>query len=417
MRTSIALVVWLAGLALVSPTSAAEDVDKAKTLFNAGAKAYASARYAIAIDSFREAYRTAPRPAILFSLGQAYRRQYAIDNSVDNLKQAIATFRLYLDEVKEGGRRGDASQALSELEVVAATRLPRSSESSSTNPAPVPSVVPVPLETKPKTHLTITSPTAGARVSLDGGKPVDVPLSEDVAPGTHKYKISADGYVEEEREIKVTEGDQFALERELREKPAVLELEAPAGITVAIDGRFVGTTPLPPQELEPGSRFVALGRNGYKSVSNEIELSRGEHEKYKPPFSRTAQRITSYVVFTFSGLCVLGALGAGLNAISYENQATALEKDKLIESELVQFNTHIQDRDNSSTAMSALLGLGSGAGLAGFLLYTFDQPQLALPPPRKDKAPAPAEKGSSIDVAVAPALSPDFAGGVVIGRF
>lgn len=418
MRYAFFVSTLLASSMLLSTAFAAEDVEKAKALFNAGAKAYSSARYVVAIESFREAYRIAPRPAILFSLGQAYRRQYAVDGNLKNLEQAIATFRLYLEQVKEGGRRADATQALGELEVLAAARLPRTPDTGATQ-APPPAAIPVPVETKPKTHLTITSPTPGARVSLDGGKPVEVPLSEDVTPGTHKYEITADGFIDEEREIKVTEGDQFAIERELRDKPALLDIEGPPGVTVAIDGRFVGTTPLPTQELDPGARFVALSRNGYKPYSRELDLSRGKRDAIKPEFSRTPQRITSYFFFGASTIGLLVGLGQSLSALGYEGTAKEALEGGIDESELAKFNQAIADRDNARTIAATAFGVGTALGVTGFVLYAFDQPQLTLPPARKENKPAapPSDKGTGIDAAALPAIGPGFAGAVVVGRF
>ncbi|MDI1449701.1 PEGA domain-containing protein [Polyangium sp. 6x1] len=391
------------------PARAAEDVAKAKALFNAGAKAYTNGRYLVAIDSFREAYAAAPRPAMIFSLAQAYRRQYFVDGDLEKLKQSIANYRLYLEQVKEGERRADAVAALGELEVIAAARLPRDGTISSTasNAGSEPS----------KTKITITSSTPGARISLDGGKPIEPPLSEAVTPGKHRYKISAEGYIDEEREINIAPGDQRAIESELRERPALLDIKGPAGATVAIDGKLVGTTPLPTQELEPGARFIAVSGNGFQPFSREIVAQRGERDHIDLNLKRTPQRYVSYVFFGAGALTLLGGLGAGWRALDAEGKAMKLKSAGLTETTLREYNTALTERDTSTTAAGVALGVGAALGLTGFVLYAFDAPSLPLPPARKEKKPEPTEKGSSMDMAYAPVVGPGFAGAAVIGRF
>jgi len=397
-------------LSVLAPHAAlaAEDVEKAKTLFNAGAKAYTNGRYVVAIESFREAYAAAPRPAILFSLAQAYRRQFAVDGDVDKLEQAIKNYRLYLEQVKEGGRRVDATTALGELEVIAASRLPTERAEPGETKAPEPP--------SRKTKITITTPTPGARISLDGGKPVEPPLSEAVKPGKHRYEITADGYIPDARDFEITEGEQRAVERELRERPALLDIEGPSDATVAIDGKLVGATPLPTQELEPGTRFIAVTRNGFRPFSRELTLDRGERERIRLDFSRTPQRITSYFFLGIGGLTILGGLGSALQAASKEGQAQQLFNKGLTDKTLPEYNAALDARDVAKTSAGVTLGVGAALGALGFVLYAFDQPSLPLPPVRKETKPSPSDK-PSIDIAAVPSVGPTFAGAVVLGHF
>src|SRR4051812_9930626 len=61
-----------------TPPARGEAAD-ARLYFNAGARAYAAGKYVPAIRAFEEAYRIEPRPGLVFSIAQAYRRQYFID--------------------------------------------------------------------------------------------------------------------------------------------------------------------------------------------------------------------------------------------------------------------------------------------------------------------------------------------------
>ena len=65
-----------------------EDVERARTFFDAGAAAYASANYRDAVRSFERAYALAPRPAVLFSLAQAERKEYLASSNPVYLRRA-----------------------------------------------------------------------------------------------------------------------------------------------------------------------------------------------------------------------------------------------------------------------------------------------------------------------------------------
>ena len=99
-------------------------LEEAKVLFVAGDKAYSAGNFPAAIRAFQEAYKKAPLPPLLFSIAQAYRREYAIGRKPENLREAIAHYRKYIELVPQGGRRADAAAALAELEVMAAQSAP-----------------------------------------------------------------------------------------------------------------------------------------------------------------------------------------------------------------------------------------------------------------------------------------------------
>ena len=156
------------------------NIEQAKMYFTAGAQAYAAGRYDTAVGAFREAYRIAPRPALLFSIAQAEKKDYFVRRQPQALRSAIENYRQYLDQVPSGGRRNDTIDALAELEPLAA-RL---------DPAAAAPNVPGKTETK----IMISSLTPKAVASLDGKPPVDVPVMEDVPPGKHKGRVTAPGF-------------------------------------------------------------------------------------------------------------------------------------------------------------------------------------------------------------------------------
>ncbi|UQA56039.1 PEGA domain-containing protein [Polyangium aurulentum] len=417
--TSIALA---SALCLLPASAAAQQGndkaadEQAKALFNAGAQAYAAGRYTAAVQAFEGAYKKAPRPAILFSMAQAHRRQYFIDKKPENLQQAIRNYRLYLDQVPQGGRRADAASALSELEVI--------SQRLGVNDTAAASPSPSSSEAVGKTRVTVTSPTPGARVSLDGRPAVEVPLLEEVTPGKHKVRISADGHVTVERDILAIENDLVALDQDLREQSGRLEIKAPNGAQLAIDGRFVGTLPVPLVDVAPGKHFIAITTNGYKPFTREIDLRRGQSQRVEAELSRTTQRKVSYAFFAASGLAAVGGVGLTFAALAEHGQAEEIAEERrqsgIVTKQYEAFRDHVERRDTFRDAAVILLGTGAVFGFGGFVFYAFDQPAQPLPPARSDTKPSPTNaptQGPSIEIAAAPVLSPGFAGVGFVGRF
>ncbi|WP_441292974.1 PEGA domain-containing protein [Sorangium sp. KYC3313] len=415
MKTSLCVVLMAFATTALAPSaaSAEEDIEQAKALYNAGAQAYAATRYRDAVQSFEAAYRKAPRPALLFSLAQAYRRLYVVEQSPEALRAAIANYRRYLEQVPQGGRRADATEALSELGVIAA-RLEASAPSSAAAPEAAPPDV------RPRTRINVTSPTAGARVSIDGGALADVPLMAEVQPGKHRIKITADGHVDEEREVVAIEGDILGIDRELRERPALLQVKAPVGAQVTLDGRFVGTTPLPLLQVAPGKRFFVATKNGYGPFSRELSLRRGERLVIEVGLTSSFQRKMSY------GLVAMGVLSAGIGVLTLasgleeEDQAREIAEKRasqgISEEELGDYRAHLDTRDELANATVGLFGTAAAFALGGFVFYAFDTPNPPPLPARTDPAPA-RTGGPMLELSAAPILGPGLGGAGLVGRF
>src|SRR5262249_14167768 len=146
-----------------------------------GDKAYSAGNFPAAIRAFQEAYKRAPLPPLLFSMAQAYRRQYAIDRKQENLREAIGYYRKYIEQVPQGGRRADAAAALTELEVMLPQSAPGDAAAAPAQPGA--------SENQSPTRVMISSTVKAVQISLDGGKPVATQLIEDVKPGKHKVRM------------------------------------------------------------------------------------------------------------------------------------------------------------------------------------------------------------------------------------
>jgi len=413
VRIPSALLAFTLATALVAPAAAVGDdaaqIEQAKMLFNAGAQAYEAGRFATAVQAFQQAYAIAPRPAILFSMAQAERKSYYVDKRPQDLRSAIAHYHAYLDQVPTGGRRGDAADALAELEPIA-TRLSPSEGSAGQAP---------PVEQK--TRLMVTSQTSGAKAALDGGAPEDVPLIEEVSPGKHHVRVWADGYFDEERDALAAQGSLAAIDVPLREKPAMLTVALDTKASIAVDGRPMATTPLAqPLELPSGTHVVTITKNGYKAFTREVTLAHGGSTRIEAKLEQSGQRTATWVLLGTAGAAAIaGSVFTGLALIEQSNAQSVLDaknRGPIMASDLASYDSNVSARDRWRTVAIASFGGATGLLLLGGVLYFFDQPHVEAGPPPSE-SPRPAPKKEPTEIGVLPWIGPTGAGAALGGRF
>lgn len=406
----------IARAATAPPAPTADQIAKAKTLFDLGAKAYDSENFAAAIQAFQEAYRLSQRPGPIFSTAQSYRRLYNTDRKVDTLRQAIAYYKLYIEKQKAGGRIAEAQQALGDLEAILAGL---SSASGAV------AAVPTAVDTKPKTRLMVSSPTKGAMASLDGGELAEMPLFQELSPGEHTLRLAAEGHFDDERTIIAAEGDVYGLDIALREKPALLTIKADSGALVSIDGRNEGTAPLPkPIALSSGTHLVTITRNGYRPYSAEIDLRRDERFPLEVELPRTTQRDVSFGVLGAAGAgIVAGSILTGL-AFGEQSRARQIEELKqttnIDEAQRAEHEAAARSRDDLRMAAVGAFGAAALLAVVGTGLFVFDRPAPGLPTKLRDDAPrkAPeAKRPPKPTASVTPFLGPTGGGALFQFQF
>ena len=418
MRRTVIAAALASALSLGATAARAQaqggSVEQAKMFFTAGATAYSKGDFRAAIQAFEEAHKLAPRPAILFSMAQAYKRQYFVDRRPEDLRRAVDLYKQYVADVQQGGRRGDAVQALSELEPM----LQRGGGDAAAGPAPAPA------PPKVQTRVMVSSSVKEAKVSLDGAAPVELPLIEEVKPGKHKVRVTAEGYFDEEREVLAVEGNLIPNDISLREKPARVTITAPNGAQISVDGRPQATTPLGgPLEIPPGRHLVAVTKNGSRAFTQQVDLERGEAKKIEASLSITPQRVVSYGLM---GIGVAGiAVGAVATAITLREQNTAnavlasREEGNITREDLDTYNAARTARDEWRKVIGAGFGVGGAFAVTGLLLYAFDQPAVdvgSLEPEQRKKKTTDHEE-PSMEMSAVPAVGPGFAGAGLVGRF
>ena len=415
MRRIGAVAALVAALSSATPALAQDAVQQAKSFFAVGAKSYEKGMYSDSIRAFEMAYKLAPRSAVLFSIAQAYKKHFFAERKIDDARKAAAYYQQYLKEVPQGGRRNDATAALTELD----PHLRQAAEDAVATPPP-------PVEEKKVQYIAVTTATRDARVTIDGGAPLEPPFTKDVAAGRHVVKISAEGHFEESRELVLAPGSSQALDVALRERPALLTLEGPSGADVSIDGRFVGSLPLPrPLEVPPGKRLVTVTTTGSDAFVEEITLKRAETRKVTIDLPITGQRKASYVLLAIGGAGIVA--GGVMSGLAFAAQKDAQDILAKRESSAIS----VSDRDDYDAAVTerndwrrnAGVGFAAGGAFAvvGGLLFLFDSPDVELgpTPPKDDSAPAPTPKEEPMVAVVgaAPAWGPGFVGASLRGRF
>jgi PEGA domain len=411
------------GLALVLATAAASaqaqgaspaQLDQARMLFTAGAKAYEAGQFNAAIQAFEDANKIVAKPQIVFSIAQAHRRQYYLVKEPEHLREAIRRYREYVDTVKEGGRVSDAAQALAELEPIA----------SRTAVDPAGPARPAP---KDPARVMVMTQVENTHITIDGA-PAKAGLAVEVKPGKHHISTTADGYVPDERDVQAIDNALVPVDVPLREKPAHVIITGTGGAQVSVDGRPAGTTPLAaPIEIPSGTHLVTVAKNGHVGYSQEIELARDQRKQVPVELADTTQRTVSYALVMGGGV---GLVAGGIFSVAaLVNQGKAQkvldQRDatgNLPSPQLNDYDAARSSRDDWTRAAIGAFAVGGAVALTGVVLYLFDQPLLSMPPARfedrtkkPDTKPAPGRE--PMEMSFAPLVGPGLGGAMVGGRF
>ena len=376
---------------------------RAKEYFRAGAAAYAAGDYLAAIQALESAYAITPLPAIAFSLAQAERRQYLASREVARLERAIELFRLYLEQVKNGGRRADATDALAQLEMLAAAG--RQGSAGTTAPA---------REEIAKTRLMVSCEAPRGAISLDGARPVRSPLIAEVSPGKHAITVSAPGFFTETRSARAVAGSLVPVELRLRERPSIVLVRGQADADVYVDGAFSGRIGSGRRvELASGPHLVSVAKSGRKVVRVQTELGPGETRAIDARLEWTAKRRAAMALFITSGAAASAGVFLSALAIRDENQAEGIlgrrVSSNISRSDLDDYDDAIRSRDQFRAAAVASFAASAGALVTGVVLFVFDEPDLkqVLPERSKGRSESALGVGLSAD-ALGPSLQLGF---------
>jgi hypothetical protein len=344
-------------------------VEDAKAFFKAGAAAYTAGDYLAAIQALDAAYRLTPLPAIAFSLAQAERRQYFVSRERPHLERAVVLYRKYLAEVPSGGRRADATDALSQLEPIALSQ--------GIDPGSVAGVV----RDSAGTRLLVSSSAPGAKVSLDGGTAAASPFIAEVTPGEHLVQVEAPGYFPDERRVTAVAGALLPVEVELQRRPARLIVQAVPTVDVYVDGEYVGKAgKSTPFDLPSGRHTLGFARKGYRTVTRELTLLPGESRKIGAGLKPTSQRTAALVLMAGSMASASVGVIFGAVALGAEEDARRIyvrqQEGNIKPAERKDYEDALDRRNDFRIISIGALVAATVSIVTGVCLHELDSPNL-----------------------------------------
>lgn len=379
-RPVAGVAVALLAATLTAPARGAQvegDVDQAKASFHAGATAYAAGEYLAAIQALERAHEMTPLPAIAFSLAQAHRRQYFASHDRVHLDKAVALFRRYVDEVRSGGRRADALDALSQLEPLAAVVAGGAAAGTGGGPAAEPGAPGTGSAPTRPTRLLITAETPGAQLSLDRSAPVPSPLIREVAPGPHKVAATAPGHFPLNREVTALAGELVPISLTLRERPSTVEISAPRGADIYLDGTFASRGgERVPLKLTSGSHQLIVTQQSRRPSSQVILLKPGEARQLHVTLEPTRMCQVATALLISGGIVAGAAVALATVALDAQRDAesflAARSRGNVPPESLAAYDETVRDRDRYRTAAAVSLAAAVTLAGTGLLLRQID---------------------------------------------
>jgi hypothetical protein len=360
----------------------ADDKEAAERYFRAGSKAYSAQNFAAAAADFDEAYKAMALPEIAFSAAQAYRRLYRLDAKPEYVRRSVELYRVYLAQVKSGGRVGDAADSLGEMEreldrlgIKLTASTPAAPAVEHTRLGVSVTIAGQASETSLREVGDATGEVAkGLHATLDG-KPIEPFALVDVDARDHVLAVTADGYQPADKHVVAIAGQSQLIELELHAKPATVTVHTESEATVSMDGRAAPGFTL---EVPSGKHLLVVTHRGREPFGKELVLGRGEALTVAAPLRETSRRRAVPWVLTGAGVLAAGAITTGIVALVRDGHASDL-RDQLAmgnqpASTADDYDRTVNSRDHFVTATWILGGAAVAAGTTGLLLYLFDQP-------------------------------------------
>jgi hypothetical protein len=397
-------------LVALCAVASAQVVDKkaAERYFRAGEKAYQAQNFEAAAKNFEEAYKAAPLPEIAFSAAQSYRRQYHVDARPEYCARAVELYKLYLQQVKTGGRVGDASDALVEMEHEL-ERLIKMGVKVSPELAAEHTLLGVSValagESNKATHMHEVEEGAHGQateiVATFDGKRVEPYTLVKIEPGMHAIHVEAAGYKPFDLQENVVQGTTNMIDVALDPKPANVTFDVESDARIEVDGRPLGTTPLT-INVPAGAHIVTILHRGREPVVREVVFDRGQELHLTQPLAMTTRRrAVPYVAIVAGGLALVCG-GTAIAALVEDSRASKLNRQIQTGDQKLSVGLDYQSklawRDGLVTATwtTGALALAT-AGAAAWLYY----------------ADHPSPEGAH----VAPMAGPGGAGAMLFGSF
>jgi hypothetical protein len=168
-----------------------------------------------------------------------------------------------------------------------------------------PRSVPQPAALANLGRILVRSTPAGARVLVDGRDAGVTPLTmRELPQGSHTVRVMRDGFVTADRRVAITaarpaQSLTIELQRAATTSPEAsspstlgrftgpLTVDSrPAGASVFVDGKPVGTTPLQLLSLDAGEHAIRLELAGYRRWTSSVRVVAGDQNRVTASLER-----------------------------------------------------------------------------------------------------------------------------------
>jgi hypothetical protein len=298
----------------------------------------------------------------------------------------VELYRAYLQQVKTGGRVGDAADNLAEMERELDKLRTSGALGKGTDVVAAHTRIGVSVtftDQRPDTGLreiadaTGEAATKGLNTKLDG-KVIEPFALVDVEPKEHLISVSADGYFPVEKKTIAVDGQASLVEIELKPKPAAVNVKTESGARLSVDGRPVTTSPGTPLEIPAGKHLITVLHRGREPFAREVNVTRGDALSFDAPLVQTARRRAVPWVLGGAGLLAGIAITTSIVALVHDGRASDLragiDTGNRPPSDGDAYDAEVRSRDRYVTATWVLGGAAIAAGTAGALMFLFDTP-------------------------------------------
>jgi formylglycine-generating enzyme required for sulfatase activity len=130
--------------------------------------------------------------------------------------------------------------------------------------------------------LTVQSNTAGAMLWIDGEQRSGLPLTVELAAGTHAVEIRAPAHKTWKQEVTIVPAQPQSIGPvSLAPADGSLTLASdPTGASVAVDGRYAGTTPLVLSLMPDREHRIELSMRGRETAQRTVRLAAAETREF-----------------------------------------------------------------------------------------------------------------------------------------
>ncbi len=248
------------------------DQEYAQELFLEGREAFEAEEYLQAARIFEEVYEILDAPALLYNIGEAYRR-------ADVLPKAEEFLQSYLNEEPEAPNADEVVERIIDIQQERVAR---------------------------QASLEITTSPSGATVVVDENDDLSCtsPCAHDLDPGTYRVQAELSGHhtatENVELEAQQDKSIELVLESEVSTGRLLVRSDSDDAVLIAGDQRH----PLPhsePIELETGSQTIAIAVDGER-VDHVVDIEDGQELHLFIPVSGVGDTGSSTLKTTAVGL-------------------------------------------------------------------------------------------------------------------